>query len=215
MKRILLSLIFTVGALMQAQAQNEKYVRAMEGAIGKLRYTASKEDLQEAANQFERISAVETSEWLPNYWAAYAYAMLAFNQTEAGQKDALLDKADNFYRKAVAQQPDNDELMVLQAYLAQTRMTVDPQNRWQQYGGIAQTALASAQKKNPDNPRTFLLRGQSLFFTPEQFGGGKAVAKPVLQQSAEKFATFKPISSIYPNWGSDTAKYFLSQCDGK
>jgi hypothetical protein len=105
--------------------------------------------------------------------------------------------------------------MVLQAQLAGARMAVDPQNLWQKYGAIYQTALDKAKAKNAENPRIYYLQGQSLLYTLEQYGGGKKAACPLLQKAAEKFATFKAPTSIYPSWGSEETKYALKQCAGQ
>ncbi|WP_128547559.1 hypothetical protein [Larkinella soli] len=212
MKRILLllTLALTVGA--GARAQNEKYVKAMEAAIAKVKFMAPKEELQQLAGQFERIGSAETGEWLPAYWAAYTYAILSVKETEAAKKDAYLDKAGELLKAVSKQQADSDETMVLAAQIAGARLSVDPENRWQQYVPEFQGYLEKAKGKNPDNPRIYALQGQSLFYTPEQYGGGKTAACPMLKQAAEKFATFKPASTIHPNWGQDTNQYLLSQC---
>ncbi|GAB3930808.1 hypothetical protein [Larkinella terrae] len=212
MKKVILSLTLALAVFATANAQNEKYTKAMEDAIAKAKYTVSTPELQQTAGQFERIGSAETAEWLPAYWAAYTNALLSLKETDKNKKDALLDKADGFYKKIAGQQADNDELLVLAAALASSRLAVDPENRWQEYGPIFQTNLDKAKQKNPENPRIYLLQGQSLFYTPEQYGGGKAAACPVLKQAAEKFAKFKPASTIHPNWGTDTDQYLLSQC---
>ncbi|RRA98971.1 hypothetical protein [Larkinella rosea] len=212
MKRLLFSVTLALAVFTSTFAQNEKYTKAMEEAIAKVKFTTPTPELQQAAGQLERIGSAETAEWLPNYWAAYANAVLSFKETDKGKKDALLDKADAFYKKIAGQQADNDELMVLAAALASARLSVDPENRWQEYGQIFQTNLDKAKQKNPENPRIYLLQGQSLFYTPEQYGGGKTVACPVLKQAGEKFAKFKPASTIHPSWGADTDQYLLSQC---
>ncbi|MGV3557450.1 hypothetical protein [Larkinella arboricola] len=212
MKKTILSLMMAVLVFFQAYAQNEKYTKAMEDAITSLTYTSPMPELQQTAGQFERIANAETAEWLPAYWASYTYMMLSFKETDNGRKDAMLDKANEFYKKIAGQQADNDELMVLAAALASARLAVDGENRWQEYVPVFQANLDKAKQKNPTNPRIYLLEGQSLYYTPEQFGGGKTVACPLLKQAAEKFATFKPASTIHPNWGLDTNQYLLSQC---
>ncbi|MGA0557832.1 hypothetical protein ACO2Q8_14340 [Larkinella sp. VNQ87] len=211
MKKI--ALLFTLALVFSRTfAQNEKYTKAMEDAIAKVKFMTPIPDLQQAAGQLERIANVETGEWLPNYWASYTYILLGVKETEAAKKDAMLDKAAEFYQKVAKQQPDNDETMVLAAQLASARLSVDPENRWQQYVPEFEAALGKAKQKNPENPRIYALQGQSLFYTPEQFGGGKSTACPLLKQAAEKFATFKPVSTLHPSWGLDTNQYLLSQC---
>lgn len=207
---LFLTLALVIGA--NVHAQNEKYTKAMEGAIATVKFMTPTPELQQAAGQFERIANTETAEWLPAYWAAYTYALLSFKETDAAKKDALLDKAAAFYQNVAQKQPDNDETMVLAAQLATARLAVDPENRWQQYVPEFEAALGKAKAKNAENPRIYALQGQSLFYTPEQYGGGKTVACPLLKQAAEKFATFKPASAIHPSWGVETNQYLLSQC---
>jgi hypothetical protein len=82
--------------------------------------------------------------------------------------------------------------------------------RYQEYGPLATAALEMAKKLNPENPRIYLLEGQDLYYTPEQFGGDKAEAKKRFETSMEKFRTLKPESSIHPAWGLPALNYFLS-----
>ena len=38
---------------------------------------------------------------------------------------------------------------------------------------------------------------------PESFGGGPSVAKPLFEKAQEKFNSFKPKTTISPNWGKE------------
>lgn len=212
MKKALIFLTLALVVSATVSAQNEKYTKAMEGAIATVKFMTPTPELQQTAGQFERIANAETAEWLPAYWAAYTYVLLSFKETDAAKKDALLDKAAAFYQNVAQKQPDNDETMVLAAQLAGARLAVDPENRWQQYVPEFEAALGKAKAKNAENPRIYAIQAQSLFYTPEQYGGGKTVACPLLKQAAEKFATFKPASAIHPSWGVETNQYLLSQC---
>jgi hypothetical protein len=192
-------------------AQNPIYTKAMEGLVTEIQTAQFGTPLQPLANKMERIAATEKAEWLPNYWVAYCYLMDSYSEQDAGKKDQLLDKADTYLANVDKLVKDNDEVEVLRANLASARMAVNPQDRWMKYGGMVQKALGTAKKLNPENPRIALLEGQGIFFTPENFGGGKAKAKPVLDKSMEQFSKFKPVSNIHPNWGDMTAKWMLSQ----
>ena len=192
-------------------AQNPEYVKAMEDVVTNVQTAKFGSDLTSFANQFERIAAAEPKEWLPNYWVAYCYLMKNYSEQNADKKDILLEKAESFIAAAEKISPNNDEIEVLKANIASGRLAVDPQNRWQKYGAINQKALDNAKNLNDENPRIKLLEAQNIFYTPEAFGGGKDKAMPVLKETLEKFAKFKPKSSIMPNWGEATAKYMLSQ----
>ena len=95
--------------------------------------------------------------------------------------------------------------------LASVRMMGNPMARFQQYGPIATAALETAKKLNADNPRVYLLEGQDLFFTPEQYGGDKQEAKKRFEETISKFGKYKPESGIHPYWGLGQATYILSE----
>jgi hypothetical protein len=213
MKKIMM---ISVGLLMKMSvlfAQNPNYTKTMEGLVSEIQTVQFGTPLQPLANKMERIAATEKAEWLPNYWVAYCSTIDSYSEQDAGKKDQLLDKADTYMTTVDKLVKDNDEVEVLRANLASARMAVNPQDRWMKYGGMVQKALGTAKKLNPENPRITLLEGQGIFFTPENFGGGKAKAKPVLEKSIEQFAKFKPISTIHPNWGQPTAQWMLSKTD--
>lgn len=196
--------------------ESEPYKQAMSAALGTMKThspTSSVADMLATANQFERIASAEPSQWMPRYYAGLVYVYLGFmGQTET-EKDKYLDQADLNLKAAEAIAPDNDELAVLKAYIAQSRMVVDPMNRWQQYGPLFQAGIEKARSLNPNNPRSYVLEGTSLMYTPEQFGGGPATACPVLKQAVEKFSTFKPASDLAPAWGQKQLEPLLTRCN--
>ena len=49
-------------------------------------------------------------------------------------------------------------------------------------------------------------------YTPEQYGGGKEKAIPVLEMAVAKYKTFKPASPMMPHWGEERANTVLEQC---
>lgn len=196
-------------------AQSEKYTAAMTAALADFNVSQSKEPVREEwvalANRFERIAFAEPREWLPRYYAAYAYGSLAFMGNDAIQKDQMSDKAASLLDEAVKITGENSELMVLDAQIHQARLAADPQVRWQTEGPLFTASLDKAKKMDPSNPRTYLLEGTNLLYTPEQFGGGKKAAKPVLEKAMEKFATFQPEGPLYPSWGQGQAGYMLGE----
>jgi hypothetical protein len=211
MKRIILIFSLLAIAFSTSFAQSADYAAIMKPIVDSIQTAKRGADLTAFANQLERISAVETKEWLPNYWSAYCYMTKSYNEKSAEKRDALLEKAENLVALADKLNPANDEIEVLKANIANARMAVDPQTRWQKYGSIVGKALGNAQKLNPENPRAKLLEAQGIFFTPEAYGGGKKKALPLLEDAAAKFETFKPTSDLMPNWGAATAKYFIGE----
>lgn len=215
MKKIILGSLLSLFAL-TAFAQSEKYVKAMEPKVQAIDSTWNEEGLRELANSFERIGTAEKNQWQPYYYAALAtvnrgYQIMGPGMSGAADKiDPLADKAEQLLAQAEALSKDNSEIYIVKKMIASLRMMVDPMNRYMQYGPLAQQALETAKRLNPENPRVYLLEGQDKFYTPEQFGGSKAQAKLLFAQALQKFESFKPATSIDPVWGKRTTHYFIT-----
>lgn len=212
MKKFLLAIAFLLPALFML-AQSDKYNAAMQQQIGKIEGAFQNGNFLDIANGFERIGDAEKTQWLPYYYASYCQVMSALIGTDKSKADALADKADLLINKAetIAGAP-NSETNVIRSMIASAHMMVDPQNRWQQYGQVSAAHIEKAKAMDPTNPRPVYLEGQSKFYTPEAFGGGKAVAAPVFEKALTMFDVFKPASDIAPSWGKSSTQYFLAQC---
>ena len=126
--------------------------------------------------------------------------------------DAIADKATELIDKADALQPKNSEISCVKSMIASAHMLVNPMQRYMEYGPEIQSYLDDALQQDPTNPRPEYLKGQSLKYTPEQFGGGCANAKPVLESSLDKYNKFTPTSEIHPNWGKQRLETVLAEC---
>jgi hypothetical protein len=215
-KGFLFALLFL--AVLTSFAQSEKYINAMQDKLATLDTTRNPDELKDISASFERIADAEKTQWLPYYYAALAqvnagYFMMG-GQMNGGMSDKLdpiADKAESLLNKSEALSSDNSEIFIVKKMIASLRMMGDPMNRYMQYGPVAQQALETAKKLNPENPRAYLLEGQDKFFTPEQYGGSKEEAKKLFEEALKKYEAFKPATAIDPNWGRGTTQYFLGQ----
>lgn len=182
---------------------NEAYQKTMAQTIEKLFQAKSIPEYVEAANQFERISTIEKAEWLPCYYASFAYIMISFQEPENQKKDAYLDQAQKYLSQAIAIDPNESELYMLQGFLYPSRINIDPMNRGMSLMPEMNKVLDKALQLNPDNPRVYYLRATMTAHMPEAFGGGAAKALPLYQLAEEKFENFKPKTPISPNWGKE------------
>lgn len=210
--RLMFAAIFIIVVV---NAQDAKYVRAMEKNIAMID-SANKESaatiFQDGYNGFERIAGANPKEWLPLYYQSFCEVMIGLKQTENSKKDEYFDKAEALINKADSVKPDNSEIYVMKSFITSMKISVDPQNRGQKLGMKSGMLLGKAMQLDPENPRAYFLKGQGLLYTPEQFGGGKDKAIPVLEAAVEKFKKFKPTSSIMPNWGESKCKAALEEC---
>lgn len=217
MKKITASLALMALTLM-TNAQSEKYMKAMSDKVTALDTARGLPGWQGLANSFERIAEAEKTQWLPYYYASLSHVMSGYMMQEPGktstasstQIDLLADKAETLLSKAEAIEKDNADIFCIKKMIATLRMGVDPMTRWQTYGPKAAEALARAKALDASNPRIYLLEGQDMFYTPEQFGGSKAKAKQLFDEAQRKFEIQKPQSSIHPHWGFNQVNYFQS-----
>lgn len=212
MKRILLILAFVLPGI-GLLAQSDKYNTAMTQQIAKMDAAMQNGSFGELANSFERIGEAEKTQWLPYYYAAYCQVMLAITEKDKSKVDVLADRAEALITKSeTIAGAENSEISVVKSMVASARMMVDPQSRWMQYGQVSASHLEKAKQLDPSNPRPVYLEGQSKFYTPQEFGGGKAVAAPIFEKALTLFDSFKPASGIHPAWGKEATRYFLAQC---
>lgn len=201
MKTLIISVVVILLSI--SGFSNEAYQKAMSQAIEKLFQAKTIPEYLEIANQFERISQIEKTEWLPLYYESFAYIMISFQEPENAKKDTYLDQAQKYLDQAMAIDSNESELYLLQGFLYPSRITIDPMNRGVQYIGDMNKALDKALELNADNPRVYYLRATMIFHTPEAYGGGAGKALPLYQTADEKFKIFKPKSEISPNWGKE------------
>lgn len=212
MKKIILLPLISLLSLTTI-AQSEKYMGAMKKNIALLDSAYSKPDnFIDLANAFERIGTTEKTEWLPFYYAAYCRVNYAYMQKDPSGNDPIAEKATTLINIADSLKLYNSEISCLKSMIASVQMLVNPQQRFMQYGAASQKELQKAMQQDPSNPRPYMLKGQSLKYTPEQFGGGCKTALPQLETAIEKFSTFKPFIEIYPNWGKSYTEGLVKEC---
>jgi hypothetical protein len=170
------------------------------------------------SNKFDLLAKKFPDEWAAHYYNAFSKAVLSYNDKDEAKRDAWLDEAERERDEAVALlKKENDETYVLAAMIANARLAVKPQARWQKFGKIFEEDLAKAKDINPDNPRIYYLQGMSKRFTPKMFGGGKKAALPYFEKAASLFAKETDNEDIinHISWGKATNQHFLKEAQGE
>jgi hypothetical protein len=211
MKNLILSilLVFFTSAFF---SQSKKYVALMKKNITLLDSAKNEVDFLDVATSFEKIAQTEKKEWLPNYYAGMAYALLAFEK-EGEEIDKWADKAEVFINRADSLNRDNSEIYVIKSMCSTSRIMVDPMSRGFMFGKEAYDYSQRAMELDPNNPRPYAYKGQGAFYTPESFGGGVTKARPYLTKAVERYKIFKPQSELHPNWGEKMSADLLKKCD--
>jgi hypothetical protein len=212
MKKLLFSIIVAFAFLGSAQAQGD-YKAILKQTFDAFDTTyfdfQNKADL---GNKLVLIAKKFPAEWVTNYYAAYSRIQLSYMDPNTDKKDPYLDEADQYLSETIhLLGKETDETHVLSAMLANARMAVKPQSRWMKYGKIFEDQMDEAKKLNANNPRIYLQKGISKFYTPKPFGGGAKVAAPYFEKAQELFAKETDNDITVPYWGKPANKYFLSQ----
>jgi hypothetical protein len=208
--KIFLTILFSISIIAGIYA-DDKYEQAMKKNLAKMDECKSANDYINLANTFERIALAEGDKWLPYYYTALNYVLASYVDSSNSQKDIYLDKAVDFISKADSLVPNNSEIYTFKGMIAQSRMRIDPMNRWQKYGGEATMNFNKAVEIDSLNPRPEYLVGAQVFYTPTQFGGGPENAKPILERSMSKYEKFVRENDLMPNWGREMVEQLLKQ----
>jgi hypothetical protein len=208
--KIFLTVLFTIMFLTGNYA-DDKYEKAMKQNLEKIGECKTANDYINVANNFERIALAENNKWLPYYYDSFLYVLASYADSSKTQKDLYLDKAVGSINKADSLEPDNSEIYTLKGMISQARMQIDPMNRWQKYGAEASNNFKKAAEIDSLNPRPEYLIGIGVYYTPQQFGGGPANAKPILENSKKKYGQFVPANDLMPNWGKEEVEKYLEQ----
>ncbi|MCW3160680.1 hypothetical protein [Chryseobacterium oryctis] len=212
MKKYLLT--FALGFVSLTSFAQSTYEKIMIEKIAKLETCKSVDDFQVLANDFDRIGKKEVKEWLPSYYAAFAYIQkgrllmrdgkMTELSAQANIAEKYLDQAETIAGK------DNSEIHLLKKMVFSLKMMENPAERYMTDGMKAMEELKLAEKLDPTNPRVTLIQAEDTYFTPEQYGGSKVKGLEQFKTALEKFNAFKPKTTLDPNWGKGEAEYFLS-----
>jgi hypothetical protein len=207
-------LVFCTAGISQTNQTNDadaKFMAAMEANLKILDTATTAGTYIMLANSFERIGEADKKKWQPYYYAALCYAYMAINVQDKTKIDPLASKADEYLQKGILLSSNNSEILTLQAMLLNTKILVDPVNRFQEYSVQSAEYIKKAKEQNPANPRPYLIEGRTKMFTPPAFGGGPEAAKPIIEKAILMYKEFTPENSIAPKWGYSQAEKMLAR----
>jgi len=178
-----------------------------------IRQATTENDYLKAAGYFENLTTpARKPQWLQHYYTGLCYIQASYKAGQDKDKDDLLDKAQFSISHAGKLNPEEPEVWVLQAFLYQSRIQVNPEMRGMSYSMKADANLKKATSADDSNPRAWSLMGYNVFHTPELFGGGAKKALPLFLKAREKYKIFKPLLPFMPQWGEPENERMISEC---
>lgn len=205
MTKIIVTIVLFVTAQLFSQGQYEQGMGKAFALWGEGKNT-------EASAMFERIASAEKDNWLPNYYVALVNTTTAFTTKDKDQINALLTKAQTTLDVEITKQPNNAELIVMQAMIHTAWIAFDPMTNGMKLSGKVMELYGKAEAIAPTNPRVVFGKAEFEMGSAKFFGTDTQPICAQIAKSIELFATFKPESVFHPNWGLDRAKEAKEAC---
>ena len=205
MIKIITTITFFICSLVSAQGQFEQ-------GMGKAFQLWGEGKSTEASDLFERIASAEKASWLPNYYVALVNTTTAFRTKDKEQMNLLLSKAQKALDAEMDKNPNNAELLVMQAMIHTAWIVYDPMTNGQKLSGDVMYILNKAYKIAPENPRVVFQKASFEIGMAQYFGQDTKPMCAQIEKSIELFATFKPETAFHPSWGLDRAQAELKKC---
>ena len=208
MTKIITTIAFFICSLLSAQTQFEQGMSKAFALWGEGKNA-------EASAMFERIASAEKDNWLPNYYVALVNTTSSFQTQDKNQITALLAKAQEALNKELDKNPENPELLVMQAMINTGWIVADPMTNGMKLSAktiaIYDKALAIA----PENPRALFSKAEFEIGGARYFGNDTKPMCAQIDKAIELFAKFKPETPFHPNWGLDRALEAQKECNKK
>ena len=202
--RILFTLLLSTLTGFASYSQN--WQQPLQEELHKLDTSKNINVWKQSIAKLETLTKAHPEQWLLQYYTGWAYTHPSF-QMEA---EALSDKAEPYVRKALELQPDNSETLTLMAYWLSARINAS-KARGITLGSESRSYAQKAIEADSSNPRAYLVKALVTFYTPAMFGGGKKKAESIVEETARRFASFKPGTSLDPHWGNDIYQQLASE----
>ncbi len=218
MKNLIIKLslaLFLIGANSQISLAGG-YEDAMKKNLDLMSSMESEEDMQAIVNTFDRIAKKEKDQWLPYYYSAFVKVLMSYNSQESENIPKRMDIADEQVLQAFqCPNVDTSEMLCLQSMIASARLMENPMKLGMKYGPMAAQLLEQAKSVDPENPRVYLLQGESKYYTPKMWGGSKMKAKELFIIAQGKFEKQSPKSEIDVQWGADRVESYLKEMESE
>lgn len=205
MTKIIITIVLFVTTQLFSQGQYEQ-------AMGKAFALWGEGKNTEASDLFERIASAEKDNWLPNYYVALVNTTTAFEIKDKEQINALLTKAQTALDVELTKQPNNAELLVMQAMIHTAWIAFDPMTNGMKLSGKVMELYGKAEAIAPNNPRVIFSKAEFEMGSARFFGTDTKPICAQIAKSIELFATFKPESVFSPKWGMERAKEAMASC---
>lgn len=156
------------------------------------------------------IKAKAENAYILYHIALTDYRLITFYLSSSNNPEAekSLAEAQKYLEKAMAADPSFGEADALYGYLLGFEIALHPEKAMT-LGMSSFGYFSKGFEKDPENPRIHLLKGISLFYTPEAYGGGADNAMASLNKAVGLFEKDVVKDPLKPSWGKEEAYTYL------
>jgi hypothetical protein len=202
-----LTVFFSVFSEITAQELTQ-YEKLLEKNVILLDSIKDKDSCEDVLFRFERLQKVAPDKWVPAYYVAYCKILLTRWRLD---KEDLANEAATQLEEII-KTANNSEVMTLLARAYMTKIELQRSNG-PKYTGKVKTLLKDAIKKDPNNPRAYLMYGKFFYFFPRFVGGDKAKGIQLFEKAVPLYAAEttknKEKYTPLPHWGENLNLWYI------
>ena len=210
---LLVFLLFPLMALAQADFTSDSLIINGKKLLQQGLNNWTESDLLNSRAYFERMLANSNPQevWLIHYYIAFSdWRLGTFYMSKQNKKKALqfVNEGIEHAKQCIEKKDDFADAHSLLGSLYGNKIGLKP-ILGMTLGPKSGIQMGKAMSLDEANPRNYLIAGQSAFFTPKIFGGGKDKAKDYFEKAIVRFDSFKVSRPELPDWGHEEAYAWL------
>jgi len=185
-----------------------KYETEMTKALTSFKEAQSPDDMEKAAQHFDRIAKVETQNWLPLYYSIFIRTLNAFSQ-EKSKAIKTVDELETKYQLLDELAPDNSEVLTLRGLFRTVKVAKDPETYAMPLSGAIIKDYDDALKIDSKNPRALYLMAQYNMGGAEFWGKDPKEYCPQIERAKALFEAENK-ENFEPGWGEQQVDEILN-----
>lgn len=206
MYRIILFMTILLSSwFVNAQTQ---YETEMTKALTSIKEAQSADDMEKAAQHFDRIAKVETQNWLPLYYSIFIRTLNAFSQ-EKSKAIKTVDELETKYLILDELAPGNSEVLTLRGLFRTVKVAKDPETYAMPLSGAIIKDYDDALKIDAKNPRALYLMAQYNMGGAEFWGKNPKEYCPQIERAKALFEVENK-ENFEPGWGEQQVDEILN-----
>ena len=185
-----------------------KYETEMTKALTSFKEARSADEMEKAAQHFDRIAKVETQNWLQLYYSIFIRTLNAFSQ-EKSKAIKTVDELENKYQLLEELAPDNSEVLTLRGLFRTVKVAKDPETYAMPLSGASIKDYDDALKIDSKNPRALYLMAQYNMGGAEFWGKDPKEYCPQIERAKALFEVENK-ENFEPGWGEQQVDEILN-----